>query len=103
MPLQDAILRLAQYAASVAEEAPLAVMHATLEEMRKADKELRDRLFILQVAKKFDWETANKMARQKAGEYEDPELAKVLEEKEKKEEKGEETMGEREETFRIFS
>ena len=87
LPLQDAILRLAQYAATVTAEAPLAVMNATLEEMRKADKELRDRLFVLQVAKKFDWETANKMARRKAGEYEDPELAKVLEEKERKEDK----------------
>ena len=86
-PLQDAILRLVKFSATVTEAAPLAELTASLEEMRKADKELRDRLFVLQVAKKFDWETANKMARRKAGEYEDPELAKVLEEKERREEK----------------
>ena len=86
-PLQDAILRLVKHAATVTDAAPLAELTASLDEMRKADKELRDRLFVLQVAKKFDWETANKMARRKAGEYEDPELTKVLEEREKREEK----------------
>ena len=86
-PLQDAILRLVKHAATVTDAAPLAELTASLDEMRKADKELRDRLFVLQVAKKFDWKTANKMARRKAGEYEDPELTKVLEEREKREEK----------------
>ena len=62
-------------------------MNSSLEELRKADKELRERLFVLQVARKYDWDAANKMARRKAGEYDDPELTKVLEEREKKEEK----------------
>jgi hypothetical protein len=38
------------------------------------------------VAKKYGWEDANKMARRKGGEYDDPELAEVLDEREKKEE-----------------
>jgi hypothetical protein len=62
-------------------------MNAGLEELRKADKELRERLFVLQVARKYDWDAANKMARRKAGEFDDPELTKVLEERERKEEK----------------
>ena len=56
-------------------------------ELRKAENELRQRLFVCQVAKRYGWEDANKMARRKGGEYDDPELAKVLEEREKKEEK----------------
>jgi hypothetical protein len=56
-------------------------------ELRKAEDELRQRLFVCQVAKRYGWEDANKMARRKGGEYDDPELAKVLEEREKKEEK----------------
>ena len=39
LPLPDAILRLIQYAAMVTGEASLAVMNATLEEMRKAEGE----------------------------------------------------------------
>ncbi len=42
---------------------------------------------MIQIAKKYDWDSANKMARRKAGEYDDPDLSKVLEEREKKEEK----------------
>ena len=45
---------------------------------------MRDRLFVLQVWRKYDQETADKLARRKAGEFLDPELAKVLEEREKK-------------------
>ena len=86
-PLQDAIMKIADVASTTTEEGTLAKLNTSLEEMRKAEKELRDRLFVLQVAKKYDWEAANKMARRKAGEYDDPDLAKVLEEREKKEEK----------------
>ncbi len=57
---------------------------ASLDDFRKSETELRDRLFICQVAKKYGWEDANKMARRKAGEFEDPELAKILEEREKR-------------------
>ena len=54
---------------------------------RKCEGHLRARLFVLQVARKYSWDNANKMSRRKAGDYEDPELAKVLEEQEKKDEK----------------
>lgn len=74
-------------AATVTAEVTLGELNASFEELRKADKELRERLFVLQVARKFDWDAANKMARRKAGDYDDPELAKVLEEREKKEDK----------------
>ena len=36
---------------------------------------------------KFDYQTANKLAQKKAGEYEDPDLAKVLEDREKAKER----------------
>ena len=86
-PLQDGILRLAALATTTTAEADLRELNAGLVELRKSDKELRERLFVIQVAKKYDWEAANKMARRKAGEFDDPELSKVLEEREKIEEK----------------
>ena len=73
-PLQDAILNLIKEAAKL-ENDPLG---PALADLRKSELELRDRLFICQVAKKYGWEDATKMARRKAGEFEDPELAKVL-------------------------
>jgi hypothetical protein len=82
-PLQDAILKFVKAMAAL-ENNPLADV---LADLRKSEKELRDRLFICQVAKKYEWEAAGKMARRKAGEFDDPELAKVLEEQEKKLEK----------------
>ena len=82
-PLQDAIINLAKEAAKL-ENNPLGPAMADL---RKSELELRERLFICQVAKKYGWEDASKMARRKAGEFDDPELAKVLEEREKKNEK----------------
>ena len=85
-PLQDAILKLAKLAAKL-EGVPLQEANESLTDFRKSDKELRERLFVCQVAKPYGWEDANKMARRKAGDYEDPELAKVLEEREKKLEK----------------
>jgi hypothetical protein len=86
-PLQDGILRLAAVTAATTNEIVLRELNSCLEEFRKSERELRERLFVIQVAKKFDWEAANKMARRKAGEYDDPELAKVLEEREKREER----------------
>ena len=80
-------MRLATLASGTTEEATLATLNNSLEEFRKSEKELRERLFVIQVAKKYDWEAANKMARRKAGEFNDPELAKVLEEREKRDEK----------------
>ncbi|KZR95930.1 Uncharacterized protein APZ42_010011, partial [Daphnia magna] len=43
------------------------------------------RLFILTIWRKFDYATADKVARRKAGEYLDADLAKVLEERDKRE------------------
>ena len=86
-PLQDGILGLLAVASLITNEAHLQALNVNLDSVRKAEKELRDRLFMIQIAKKYDWEAANKMARRKAGEYDDPELSKVLEEREKKEEK----------------
>ena len=85
-PLQDAILKLAPLAALLEGDQRKNV-EDSLEDFRKSEAELRNRLFICQVAKSFGWEDANKMARRKAGEFDDPELAKVLEEREKKNEK----------------
>jgi hypothetical protein len=39
---------------------------------------------VLQVWRKYDQETADKFARRKAGEFLDPDLAKVLEDQEKR-------------------
>ena len=85
-PQQDAILSLAKLASELEGE-QLAAANSSLEGFRKSDKELRNRLFILQVWRKFDYQTANKLAQKKAGEYEDPDLAKVLEDREKAKEK----------------
>ena len=86
-PLQDGILKLSAIAAATTNEASLRELDSSLEEFRKSEREMRERLFVIQVAKKYDWEAANKMARRKAGEYDDPELAKVLEEREKRDER----------------
>ena len=86
-PLQDAILRLANLASTTTAANALTELNSSLGELRKADKELRERLFVVQVAHRYDWDAANKVARRKAGEYDDPELTKVIEEREKKEEK----------------
>ena len=85
-PTQDAILNLVKLTAKLTGEDQNAA-NVILGEMRQSEKVLRDRLFVLQVWRKYDYETANKMARKKAGEYDDPDLAKVLEEKQKKEDK----------------
>ena len=55
-----------------------------MDEFKKADEAMRAQLFLLQVLRKYDQETAEKLARRKAGEFLDPELAKVLEERERK-------------------
>ena len=82
-PLQDAIINLNKEAAKM-ENNPLGPAMADL---KKSELEMHERLFICQVAKKYGWEDASKMARRKAGEFEDPDLAKVLEERERKMEK----------------
>ncbi len=85
-PLQDAILRTAKTAATMEGEAKAQVA-LSLEDMRRSDKLMRERLYVLQVWKKHGYETANKLSRKMAREYDDPDLAKLLEEKEKREEK----------------
>ena len=85
-PLQNLILRLAKVAAKATDE-QLTEVNICLTDARKTDGEMRARLFVLQVARKYDLATAHKMSRRKAGEYDDPDLAKVLEENEKREDK----------------
>ena len=85
-PLQNLILRLDKVAAKAKDE-QLTEVNICLTDARKTDEEMRARLFVLQVARKYDLATAHKMSRRKAGEYDDPDLAKVLEENEKREDK----------------
>jgi hypothetical protein len=77
--IQDGILRYARSAATLEGNA-LREAEEILADLRKSENELQQRLFVCQVAKKYGWEDANKMARRKGGAYDDPELAKVLEE-----------------------
>lgn len=58
-----------------------------LAEFKKSDDLMRKRLFILQVWRKFDQATADEVAKRKAGEYLDEDLAKVLEEKRKRDDR----------------
>ena len=60
---------------------------ACLESYRKAEELLRNRLYILHIWRKFDYETASKLHKKKNGEYNDPDLEKILEDREKREEK----------------
>ena len=73
--------------AATLQDENLANLNDFLGSARKCEAQLSARLFVLQVARKFGWENANKMSRPKAGDYDDPDLAKVLEEQEKKDEK----------------
>lgn len=84
LPLQDSILALAKLTATLAADAGKPEAEDILKNMRKADESIRDRLFILQVWRKYDHETAERLARTKAGEFLDPDLAKVLEERQKR-------------------
>lgn len=85
-PLQNMILRLAKVGATAKDE-QLTEVNLCLADARKTDAEMRARLFVLQVARKYDLATAHKMSRRKAGEFDDPDLAKVLEENEKRDDK----------------
>lgn len=85
-PTQNMIQRLVKMGAT-AQDNELEQIDLCLLDARKTDAEMRARLFVLQVAKKYDLATAHKMSRRKAGEYEDPDLAKVLEENDKRDEK----------------
>ena len=58
-----------------------------VEEIKKAEEIVRNRLLILQLWRKYDYDTANRVAKKKNGEYEDPDVTKVLEDRDKREEK----------------
>lgn len=82
-PVQEGILALMKLVAKLP-EANRQEATDVLTEFRKADESMRARLFVLQVWRRYDQDTAEKLARRKAGEFLDPELAKVLEEREKR-------------------
>ena len=85
-PQQDAIIGLAKLTAKLEGENK-AEATAQLESFRKAEELLRNRLYILHIWRKYDYETASKLHKKKNGEYNDPDLEKILEDKEKREEK----------------
>lgn len=85
---QDTIKRMANLAAKNPEgEGVLAEVNQALNELRATDKMLRDKLLVLLMAKEQGWPAAKKLARRMNGEYENPHVAKVLEEEEKRKEK----------------
>lgn len=99
LSVQNTILALVQLITKL-HEANKTVAREVLKELQNADVSMRERLFILQVWRKYDQDTADKLSRRKAGEFLDPELAKVLEERKKIDRK--KRKGEREkEKFRI--
>ena len=56
----------------------LATAADLMKELRSADESMCDRLFILQLWRKYDQNADELYARRKAGEYLDAELAKVV-------------------------
>lgn len=85
-PLQDGIIALTKLAAGLEGDNKAALV-VGLEDIKKAEQLTRNRLYILQIWRKFDYETANTVAKKKNGEFEDPDLVKALEDRDKKEEK----------------
>ncbi|XP_045028545.1 uncharacterized protein LOC116931312 [Daphnia magna] len=85
MSTQNGILGSLRLIATMEQGANKIAAKDVLAEFRKAHELMRQRLFILTIWRKFDYATADKVARRKAGEYLDPDLAKVLEEKDKRE------------------
>jgi len=83
IPVQNDIISLSKLIAKIS--APLKVEgDGVLAEFRKPDESMRDRLFVLQVWRCYDHDTADKLDRVKAGEFLDLDLAKVLESREKR-------------------
>ena len=82
-PVQNDILALIALGIQLPEANKEAARNV-LAEFKKADVAMRERLFVLQVWRRYDQDTADKLARRKAGEFLDPELSKVLEERERK-------------------
>ena len=85
-PQQNAILSFSKLAAKL-EGTNLAEADSSLADFRKSDKELRDHLYVLQVWRKFNYQIAHKLQMKKAGDFEDPDLVKLIEEWEKAKEK----------------
>lgn len=89
LPTQTGILASLKLIATMREGADKTAAKDAIAEFRKAHEVMRKRLFILTIWRKFDYTTADKVARRKAGEYLDADLAKVLEEKDRTEAKRE--------------
>lgn len=88
IPQQDAILQLAKLAAqNPKEEGILIGINRALEILQKSDKKARERLLVLSMAKDEGWADAERLERRLKGEYTNPHVAKVLEEKEKRKQK----------------
>ena len=86
--VQDAIITLINVAAKNPEgEGVAAGIGLTLEELKATDKSFREKLLVLQMAKEKGWKAAEKLQRRLNGEYENPHVAKVMEEEEKLKEK----------------
>lgn len=85
MSTQNGILGSLRLIATMEQGANKTAAKDVLAEFRKAHELMRHRLFILTIWRKFDYATADKVARRKAGEYLDADLAKVLEERDKRE------------------
>ena len=62
LPLQNGILALVKLTATLTKDTENAAANATLVDFRKADEAHCDRLFVLQVWKHYDHETADSMA-----------------------------------------
>lgn len=83
-PLQNGILASAALISKLPPDATTREAGGILAELRKSEESMWDRLFVLQVWRKYDQETADKLARRKVDKYFDTELSQILEEREKK-------------------
>ncbi len=77
MSVQNAVILQADLAARLEGEDKTQA-DEVLKELRGADESMRDRLFILQLWRKYDQSSAEMYARRKAGEFLDADLAKVV-------------------------
>ena len=84
IPAQNGIIAMTKSVASMETGPVKTAAIAILDDFKKSEEALRDRLFVLQVWRRYDYDTSNEMARMKAGEFEDPHLAKTLEKREKR-------------------
>ena len=86
--VQDSIITLINIAAKNPEGEGVATgIVQVLDELKATDKAFREKLLVLQMAKEKGWKAAEKLQRRLNGEYENPHVAKVMEEEEKQKEK----------------